>query len=123
MSPKKILLVDDQNTVLMMEKMMLKGSGYQIVTARNGVEAVEKALSERPDLILLDVMMPQMDGIEVCRTLRARPETRSLPIILCTTRGEPVNVRAGYDAGCTDYVTKPFNAVDLLSKLQGYLGE
>lgn len=122
MSRKKVLLVDDQNTVLMMERMMLKDAGYDIVVARNGVEAVEQAVAERPDLILLDVVMPKMDGFAVCRILRAREEMRTLPIIMCTTRGEALNVKAGFDAGCTDYVTKPFNAVELLAKLKCYLG-
>lgn len=120
---KKVLLVDDQNTVLMMERMMLKDAGYDIVTARNGEEAVEKALAERPDLILLDVVMPKMDGFAVCRALRGREETRRVPIILCTTRGESTNVQAGFDAGCNEYVTKPFNAAKLLAKLEGYLGK
>lgn len=123
MGKKKILLVDDQSTVLMIEKMMLKNAGYDIVTAKNGEEAVETALQERPDLILLDVVMPKMDGFEVCRTLRARDETKTTPIVMCTTRGEATNIQTGYDAGCTDYVTKPFNAVELLGKLQGYLGK
>lgn len=118
---KKILLVDDQNTVLMMEQMMLKSSGYDLVIARNGAEAVEKALAERPDLILLDVIMPKMDGFEACRTLRAHEETRHVPIIMVTTRGEAVNVETGYAAGCTAYVTKPFSAPELLTKLKGYL--
>ncbi len=122
MTKKKVLLVDDQNTVLMMERMMLREAGYDIVVARNGAEAVEKAVAERPDLMLLDVVMPKMDGFEVCRALRARPETKALPIILCTTRGDPTNVKTGYDAGCTDYVTKPFDSVELLAKLRGYLG-
>jgi CheY-like chemotaxis protein len=119
---KKILLVDDQNTVLMMEKMMLRDSGHDIVTARNGAEAIERALAEKPDLILLDVVMPMMDGFEVCRALRRREETRSTPIILCTTRGETTNVQTGYVAGCNDYVTKPFHAPELLSKIKKHLG-
>jgi DNA-binding response OmpR family regulator len=123
MARKKVLLVDDQNTVLMMERMMLKEAGYEIVTARNGTEAVEKALAERPDLILLDVVMPKMDGFEVCRTLRAHEAMKVVPIVMCTTRGEATNRQAGYDAGCNDYVTKPFNAVELLAKLQGYLAK
>jgi len=122
MNPKKILLVDDQNTVLMMERMMLRDCGFDIVTAKNGEEAVEKALAERPDLILLDVVMPKMNGFEACRALRAREETRSIPIIMCTTRGEATNVQEGFDAGCTDYVTKPFNATELMGKIRLNLG-
>jgi DNA-binding response OmpR family regulator len=122
MSRKKVLLVDDQNTVLMMERMMLKDAGYDIVTARNGPEAIEKALAERPDLILLDVVMPGMDGFEVCRSLRSHDDMKLVPIIMCTTRGESTNVQTGYDAGCNEYVTKPFNSVQLLERLRNYLG-
>ena len=123
MTAKKILLVDDQNTVLMVERMMLKDLGFHIITARNGVEAVDQALSQRPDLIVLDVMMPKMDGFETCRALRTREETRQVPIIMCTTRGESTNVQTGYDAGCNDYVTKPINSVELLGKIRRYLGQ
>lgn len=123
MNRKKILLVDDQNTVLMMERMMLKDAGYQILTAKNGAEAVERAVAERPDLILLDVVMPKMDGFETCRMLRSRDETREVPIIMCTTRGEASKVEDGYKAGCNDYVTKPFNSIELLGKIKNFLGE
>ena len=121
MADKKILLVDDQNTVIMMEKMMLREAACDLVIARNGEEAVAKALSERPDLIILDVVMPLMDGVEACRRIRAQEHNKTIPILMVTTRGEATNVQAGRDAGCTEYVTKPFNAVDLLNKVRGYL--
>jgi len=76
---KRVLIADDQNTVLMLERMMLENAGYAVVVARNGAEAVDKAASERPDLILLDVTMPQMDGYDACRAIRARPETKAVP--------------------------------------------
>lgn len=118
---KRVLIADDQNTVLMLEKMMLEGAGYEVVMARNGAEAVDKAASERPDLILLDVTMPQMDGYDACRAIRARPETRVTPILMVTTRSEFVNMQAGFAAGCTEYVTKPFNAVELVDTVRRYL--
>ncbi len=121
MPSKRILLVDDSNTVLLLHRMTLKGSGYELLVARNGQEAVEKAVAERPDLILMDLVMPQMNGLEACRTLRAKEETRSTPIIIVTTRGEPYNVEAGYEAGCNEYITKPFDGVELLAKLKNYL--
>jgi CheY-like chemotaxis protein len=118
---KKVLLVDDSNTVLLMEKMMLREGGYEVVTARNGVEAVEKARVERPDLILLDVIMPEMNGFEACRRIRAMEATKSVPIIMVTTRSEETFVRSGYESGCNEYITKPFSSVELLSKLRRYL--
>jgi len=120
---KKILLVDDASTILMMEKMILAKGGYELVTAKDGQEAVERAAVERPDLILMDVMMPKMTGFEACARLRQSDVTRSTPIILVTTRGEEVNVEKGYQSGCTDYVTKPINGVELMSKVKTYLGE
>jgi CheY-like chemotaxis protein len=123
MKPKKILLVDDQNTVLMMERLVLQGAGYETVLARNGIEAIQKALLEHPDLIIMDIVMPEMDGIAACRTLRAREETKTVPIIMCTTRGESTSMQAGYDAGCSDYITKPFKGVELVTKVQEYLGK
>lgn len=122
MERKKILLVDDSNTILMMERMILSKGPYVTVTASNGEEAIAKAEAERPDLILLDVIMPKMDGFEACRRIRRQEATSQTPIIMVTTRGEEQNIEIGYQAGCTDYVTKPINSVELLTKLRGYLG-
>ena len=123
MARKKILLVDDSNTVLLLERMVFGDCGHDIIVARGGKEAVEKALAERPDLIFMDVVMPGMSGLEACKALRAQEETKSVPIIMVTTRGEPQDVKAGFEAGCTEYVTKPFNSADLLAKLKKYLGD
>jgi DNA-binding response OmpR family regulator len=122
MSKKKILLVDDSATALMMEQLVL-GKTYDVVIAKDGAEALKVALTERPDLILLDVVMPKMDGFEVCRVLRGIDATRKTPIILVTTRGEGKNVEAGFNSGANDYVTKPINHRELLSKIQRHLGE
>ena len=123
MDRKKILLVDDSNTVLLMEKMILSKSPYDVVTASDGQEGFDKAVSEKPDLILLDVVMPKMDGFEVCRQLRKRDEMRRVPVIMVTTRGELESVETGYQSGCTDYITKPINGLELLSKVKSYLEE
>jgi DNA-binding response OmpR family regulator len=119
---KKILLVDDSQTVLLLHRMMLTDRGYELLTARDGQEAVEKALAERPDIIFMDVIMPRMSGYEACRALRERAETRDIPIIMVTTRGEPHSVEQGYASGCTDYITKPFNGDELLARLRTHLG-
>lgn len=120
---KKILLVDDSNTILMMEKMVLRKADYQIITASNGEEGVARAIAERPDLVLMDVVMPKMNGFDACRRLRQEEVTKDIPVIMVTTRGEPVNVEAGYESGCNDYVTKPIDALELLTKLRDQLGE
>lgn len=119
---KKVLLVDDSNTVLLMEKMILAKGPYEIVTARDGVEGVAKAKSEMPDVILLDVMMPNLDGLSACAAIRSNPDTAHIPIVMVTTRGEEHNIETAFRNGCNDYVTKPINGLELLTKLQNILG-
>ena len=123
MNRKKILLVDDSSTVILMEKMILRNEPYDLVVARDGREGVERAIAERPDLILMDLVMPHMTGLEAVRSLRAHEATRETPIIMVTTRGEAVNVEKGYASGCTDYLTKPIDALELITKLRDQLGE
>jgi CheY-like chemotaxis protein len=122
MPGKKILLVDDTQTMLMIERTILSVGGYHLVTAKDGQEAVAKAATERPDLILMDVVMPKMSGFEACRQLRQMEATRAIPIFMVTARGEPENVEEGFASGCTDYITKPINGPDLLSKIRSILG-
>ncbi len=119
---KKILLVDDSPTILMMEQMVLRGLQYEIVTARNGCEAVERACAERPDLILMDVVMPEMNGFDACHRIRQEPSLGRVPIILVTTRGEEQSVETGFQSGCSDYITKPINGAELLTKVRSFLG-
>ena len=122
-SKKKILLVDDSKTVLMMEQMILNKAAYELVIANDGRQAIAKANEEHPDLILMDVMMPEMGGFEACAHLRSVEATRGIPIIMVTTRGEAESIEKGYASGCSDYITKPINGMELLSKLKNYLGE
>lgn len=119
---KKILLVDDSSTVLLFEKMVLSKEPYDLVVAKDGQEGLEKAVAERPHLILMDVMMPRLNGFEACRHLRAQPGTAAIPVILVTTRGEADSVQTGKAAGCTDYVTKPINGAELLTKVRAHVG-
>ena len=121
MAGKKILLIDDSRTVLMMESTILVQRGYEIVTAADGVEGVAKAVSDRPDLILMDLMMPNMDGFEACRRLRENETTRSIPIIMVTTKSEVEKIKAAEELGCQGYVTKPVNGSELLAKVKALL--
>lgn len=123
MEKKKILLVDDSSTTLMMEKMILNKGSFDVITAVNGEEALQKAVEEKPDLILLDIVMPVMDGFETCRRLREAEETSETPIIMVTTRGEVQNIEQSYSVGCNDYVTKPINALELMTKIKSLLSE
>lgn len=119
--PKKILLVDDSATALMWERMILKTEPYTLFTASDGMQAVETAQRELPDLILMDVVMPRMNGFEACQALRAKTTTRNVPIIMVTTRSEAQNVEAGFRSGCTDYITKPIDRLELLAKVKSCL--
>jgi CheY-like chemotaxis protein len=120
--PAKILIVDDSSTTLLMEEMLLKKyTNFDVVQARNGQEAVETALAEQPDLILMDVIMPKMDGFAACREMRRQDKLRDVPIILVTSRGEPQNVETGFESGCSDYLTKPIESQELLQMVNGYL--
>ena len=121
MNPK-ILLVDDSNTTLLMEQVLFdRYTKYNLVTARDGQEAIQKALAEEPDLILMDVIMPKMDGFDACREMRKLEKLRRVPIILVTSRGEPANVEIGFASGCNDYLTKPINGRELLEMVNAYL--
>lgn len=123
MKRKKILLVDDSSTALLMEQMVLKNrADIELIFAHDGQEAVEKTQSESPDLIVMDVVMPRMSGTEACRQIRGVEATRHIPIILVTTRGEPENVEIGYASGCNDYVMKPINGSELVTKIEDFLG-
>jgi len=121
MTPKKILLVDDAKTVLMMERMILNQPDFQLLVAENGHDALELAREQCPDLILLDVIMPDMTGIDVCAELRNQAATKDTPIIMVTTRSEAEYVSKARAAGCTDYVTKPLDGAALLQKVRQLL--
>lgn len=119
---KRILLVDDSETALRLSQAILEQAPYQLIMASDGVEAVERAIEEDPDLILLDVVMPRLDGFGACRLLRGHPRTAEIPIILVTTLGDSDSMEKGFQNGATDYVTKPIDAVELLTKVQSHLG-
>ena len=117
----KILLVDDEPDILEIIGYNLSVEGYQIITAENGVQAIKKAKKERPQLIILDVMMPEMDGIEACEQIRKVPELSNTIITFLTARGEDYSQMAGFDAGADDYITKPIKPKVLTSKVKALL--
>ena len=121
MSKRKILVVDDSKVASMTTNMVL-ASKYECVTAENGAMAVKMAITEKPDLILMDVVMPTMDGFQACRQIRMKAKTNGIPIIMVTTRGEAINVEAAYESGCDDYVTKPIDGAELLTKIDNLIG-
>lgn len=116
-----ILVVDDEPDILEFVDYNLQKEGYQVVLAENGQEAIEKAKQESPDLILLDIMMPEMDGIETCRELRALPEFKNTLIAFLTARNEDFTQIAGFDVGADDYITKPIKPRLLVSRVNALL--
>ncbi len=117
----KILLVDDEPDILEIVGYHLKKEGYQISTASNGIEALNKAQKIKPHLILLDIMMPEMDGIEACEKIRGLEGLEEVVIAFFTARGEDYSQVAGFDAGADDYITKPVKPKVLMSKVKGLL--
>src|SRR5690606_9787993 len=117
----KILLVDDEPDILEIVGYNLEAEGYQVSTAENGIEAVKKAKKIQPHLIILDVMMPEMDGIEACEQIRRVPELQDTIITFLTARGEDYSQVAGFDAGADDYITKPIKPKVLVSKVKALL--
>ena len=117
----KILLVDDEPDILEIVGYNLSSEGYKVITAKNGAEGVKKAKKEKPQLIILDVMMPEMDGIEACERIRKVPELKDVVITFLTARGEDYSQVAGFDAGADDYITKPIKPKVLVSKVKALL--
>jgi DNA-binding response OmpR family regulator len=117
-----ILIADDDPDILALVSFRLERAGYEVVQARNGEEAVQVALARRPDLAVIDVMMPRIDGYEATRQLRQHEETTRMPIILLTARVQEEDIARGFDAGADDYVRKPFSPQELGSRVQAALG-
>lgn len=120
-APKKILIVDDEPDILEFLKYNLKKEGYQVVTAADGKQAIKVAEKENPHLILLDIMMPEMDGVEACRTLREKKQFRDTPIAFLTARDEDFTQIAALDVGGDDYITKPIKPRVLMSRIAALL--
>lgn len=116
--PKKILVADDEPTLLQLVAFTLRLEGYEVVTAQNGLEAVEKTQREGPDLVVLDVMMPKLDGFDVLQALKSDPETQGIPVIMLTGLSDDGSVVRGWDQDVDCYLTKPFDPAELLSMVR-----
>src|SRR6478672_878705 len=123
MPAEKILIVDDDEDILLIVQTILASAGYSAIVAHNGREGVDLALESSPDLILLDVMMPELSGWEVCTTLKNAPETRQIPVAMLTVKSEIRDLITGMQVGADDYITKPFTRRRLLSTVRKLLDE
>ena len=122
MAKGKILVVDDEVYIVHILDFSLSMEGYEVVTAMDGEEALAKVGVEKPDLIVLDVMMPKLDGYETCKRLKENDDTKSIPIILLSAKGRAVDQKMGLNVGATDYVTKQFSPRKLVEKINAILG-
>ena len=123
MASRRILLVDDSETILQMEQLILQRESYELVIARDGEEGVAKALATQPDLILMDVVMPKMDGFAAVKRLRENALTSEVPIVMVTTKSEATAMECGYESGCNDYLIKPIDSLELITKVRNLLGD
>lgn len=113
MAGEVILIVDDNPEIISLLEGHFEMRGYRVVTALDGREALGKVYQEKPDLIVLDIMMPTLSGYEICRTLKSNPETKSIPVVFLTARDEPKDVERGFDVEADGYVVKPFEPREL----------
>ncbi|WP_305045985.1 response regulator [Geoalkalibacter sp.] len=121
MSNENVLVIEDEEDILALVHYNLAREGYTVTPVTTGEEGLKAAARQRPDLILLDLMLPGMDGLEICRRLKKNPETASVPIIMVSARGEEADVVAGLELGAEDYVTKPFSNKVLLARIKTVL--
>ena len=122
MDKKKVLVVDDEAAVVKLVRFLLEKHGFEVYAAYDGQEAVEVAEKESPDLILMDIMMPKVDGNEAIRTLKSKELTKEIPVVVLSALGQEAEVATGLESGAIDYLVKPFNPKDLLGRIQKVLG-
>ncbi len=121
MNKGKILVVDDEVNITQILEFSIGAEGYEVISAQNGEEAIDKARREQPDLIILDIMMPIIDGYEACRILKSNPLTKNIPVVLLTAKGRDIDKRLGYEVGATDYIIKPFSPNKLIDRIHELL--
>ncbi|MBP7216168.1 MAG: response regulator transcription factor [Candidatus Omnitrophica bacterium] len=118
---KKILIVDDEKDIIKMLEYNLKKEGFRTIAAHDGAEALDKAASQHPDLIVLDLMLPEIDGLEVCKTLKKEEKTSHVPIIMLTAKAQETDKIVGLELGADDYMTKPFSPNELIARIKAVL--
>jgi two-component system alkaline phosphatase synthesis response regulator PhoP len=123
MAKGRILVVDDEIYIVHILDFSLGMEGYEVITALDGEQALEKARSEKPDLIVLDIMMPKLDGYETCKMLKAEAGTKDIPVILLSAKGRNVDQKIGFEVGADDYITKPFSPRKLVERINAILGQ
>jgi two-component system alkaline phosphatase synthesis response regulator PhoP len=120
-TPQRILVADDDPIVLRFLEALLSDAGYEVCTAGDGEEALQKIREEKPDMVILDLVMPYRDGFDICRTVRQSPSTRTLPIIVLSMKDKESDIIRCFEAGADEFVRKPFNALELIARIRKIL--
>ncbi|WP_028346894.1 response regulator transcription factor [Bradyrhizobium murdochi] len=120
--PQSVLVVDDEANILLSLEFLMKKAGYEVRLARDGEEALAEMGKARPDLVLLDVMMPKRNGFDVCEAIRANPEWRAVRVILLTAKGRDIEREKGLALGADDYITKPFSTREVVERVTAWIG-
>ena len=123
MAKGKILVVDDEIYIVHILDFSLGIEGYEVMTALDGEQALAKVAQDKPDLIVLDIMMPKLDGYETCKALKSNPGTKDIPVILLSAKGRNVDQKVGFEVGADDYITKPFSPRKLVERINAILGQ
>jgi len=118
----RVLVVDDEVYILHILDFILGAEHYDVVTATNGEQALQRVREDKPDLIILDIMMPKLDGYETCRIIKSDDATKHIPVILLTAKGRDIDQKLGKEVGASDYITKPFSPTKLIERVQSILG-
>ncbi|MGI1691151.1 response regulator transcription factor [Thermoanaerobacter uzonensis] len=116
-----VLVIEDEVHILELLRYNLEAAGYKVITSENGKEGLDKALEEKPDLVILDLMLPDVDGLEICKILKKNDETKNIPIIMLTAKSEEFDKVLGLELGADDYITKPFSVRELLARIKAVL--
>ncbi len=116
--PMKVLIVDDEPNILMSLDFLMRKEGYEVFVARNGTEALESIQNHLPDVVLLDIMMPDVDGYEICRFIKSNPETKNSKVIFISAKSKESDIKKGYEIGADFYITKPFTNKQIVNKVK-----
>ncbi|MFO7983058.1 MAG: response regulator [Desulfuromonadales bacterium] len=123
MSKKKILVVEDEESLLKLESILLTSKGYEVQGVTTGQAALDAIAEEKPDLVLLDIMLPEMDGFEVCRRIKENPQINDLPVVMLTAKKSREDMARGQQVGADWYITKPFKSVNVIETIQRFLNK
>lgn len=123
MKKGKILVVEDEESLLMLERILLSSKGYSVTGVMDGKAAIEEIAANRPDLVILDIMLPEMDGFEVCRQIKDNPETNTIPVVMLTAKKSNQDVTRGMQVGADAYITKPFKSAKVIEVIEGLIGK